>query len=209
MLNIQRYIGGLICVLSACAHALAQDPQSVDKPVPKVGDSHIYSVLDPVSLVEKAVQELVITEVTDQFIKVMDKTAGKETETLRDLDWATLQAGGRQYTPPIRALAFPLVVGKKWEHTNTSTHPTCGNNTADLKSEVVGWEDVTVPAGTFRTIRIDSQGYWSSRCGRDRLAYKFWYSPDVRWLVKSEATTYAGGKLYDQQIRTLKSFKVQ
>jgi hypothetical protein len=106
-------------------------------------------------------------------------------------------------------LVFPLVVGKKWEHSNTAPHPTCGQNTADLKNEVVAWEEVTVPAGTFRAIRIDSQGYWSSSCGRDRLAYKFWYAPEVHWLVKSEAVTYAGGKVYDKQIRVLKSFKLQ
>jgi hypothetical protein len=52
----------------------------------------------------------------------------------------------------------------------------------------MGWEDVTVPAGTFRALRIDSKGAWQNTCASNRLQYKFWYVPKVKWLVARSQT---------------------
>ena len=108
----------------------------------------------------------------------------------------------------IRALSFPMAPKNKWEHTNTRSHPTCGKTINELKNEVMGWEDVSVPAGTFRALRIDSNGYWRNSCGSGRLAFRFWYAPKVKWHVKSESRVYAGGQLFDGSIRELTSFKI-
>jgi len=186
--------------------AQAQDLAQVEKPDPKVGDTRIYAVLEPISRVEQRVQELTVTEVTDSQIQITDKVSS--VVTTYDRDWAIKQVGSRRYTPSVRALTFPMQVGKKWEHSNSYAHASCGTTTSDLKNEVVGWEDVIVPAGTFRALRIDSNGYWNNSCGSDRSEYKFWYVPKVKWLVKSESRIFAGGRLYDGQILELKSFRV-
>lgn len=198
----------LVAVLTVfCLSAQAQDPVQVEKPEPKVGDTRIYAALEPISKVEQRTEELAVTEVSDSHIQMTDKVSS--VVVTYDRDWAIKQVGSRNYSPSIRALAFPMQVGKKWEHSNSYVHDRCGNTTSDLKNEVVGWEEVTVPAGTFRALRIDSSGYWRNNCGSDRLEYKFWYVPKVKWLVKSESLTYAGGRLYDGQIRELKSYKVE
>jgi len=77
-----------------------------------------------------------------------------------------------------------------------------------LKSEVIGWEDVLVPAGKFRAIRIDSRGFWRSGCGTDKLAYKFWYSPQVKSFVRSESIVYHRGEMIVNAVRELTAYKV-
>lgn len=205
---MKRYCLSVVATLSVFSFAAqAQDPAQVDKPEPKVGDTRIYAALEPISRVEQRTEELTVTEVTDSQIQITDKVSS--VVATYDRDWALKQVGSRSYIPSIQALTFPMKVGKKWEHSNSYAHERCGNTTSDLKSEVIGWEDVTVPAGTFRALRIDSSGYWKNNCGSDRLAYKFWYVPKVKWLVKSEALTFAGGRLYDGQIRELKAFHTE
>jgi hypothetical protein len=172
-----------------------------------VGDNRVYAVLEPISRVEQRISDLTVTEVTDNHIQVTDKTSSHIA--LYDRQWALKKAGSRKYSPPVQAVSFPMHPGKTWEHTNTYTHASCGATTSELKNEVVGWEDVTVPAGTFRALRIDSSGYWRNRCGSDRSQYKFWYVPAVKWFVKSESLIYAGGRIYDGHILELKSYKVE
>jgi hypothetical protein len=64
-----------------------------------------------------------------------------------------------------------------------------------LKSKVIGWEQVTVPAGTFWALKIEQTG-WSNdlspsaivatyqRAGV-RVDLTLWYSPEVKYIVKS------------------------
>lgn len=189
------------------ALVLAQEPPAqIERPEPKVGDKRTYAILDGISKVEQGVEELTLSEITESEIRFSEIN---NRSAVYDKEWGLVQDGSRKYSPAIQMVSFPLSIGKKWEHSNTHSHQSCGNTTSNLKNEVVGWEDVTVPAGTFRALRIDSSGYWRNNCGSDRSVYKFWYAPKVKWLVKSEAVIYAGGRIYDATIRELKSFHVE
>ena len=200
---IRMFVG---LVLTMPVLAQAQDLPLVDRPEAKVGDARAYNVREPSSATVQKVEDLAVTEVGDAQILMKERSSG--VEIVYDREWALKRVGSRSYSPAIKALVFPMKIGQKWEHSNTYTHPSCGLTTSDLSNEVVGWEDVTVPAGTFRALRVDSAGYWRNSCGRDRLAYKFWYVPKVKWLVKSESLTYSSGRIYEAVLRELKSFQV-
>jgi hypothetical protein len=202
-LKLAIFIGPL-AVAAPGAHA--QDPARVESPEARLGDTRIYDVLEPRSRAVRRLEELVITEITDAQVQVTDKVSS--TVTAYEKNWALKQVGARVYTQPVQALSFPLEVGKKWEHSNSYVHASCGLTTSTLKSEVVGWEDVTVPAGSFRALRIDSSGQWRNGCGGDRQSYRFWYAPAVKWVVRSETLVYAQGQIFDSQLRELRSFKV-
>jgi hypothetical protein len=147
-----------------------------------------------------------VSKVSDTEI-VMTDQAGDITTVLNQ-DFAITRSGRDSFDPPIQALKFPMSVGARWEHSNSRNHAQCGRNLTRLKSEVVRWEDITVGAGTFRTLHIKSEGEWSNSCGSGRLAYRFWYSPDVKWWVKTESNVYARGSLYESTTRELKSYRL-
>jgi hypothetical protein len=84
--------------------------------------------------------------------------------------------------PPQRTLDFPLEVGKKW---NFSYRNLNLGATFQRWNRVEGWEEVRVPAGPFRALKIHSDGR------RFDTGYQFaeiyWYAPAVKGLVKAES----------------------
>jgi hypothetical protein len=65
---------------------------------------------------------------------------------------------------------------------------------------------VTVPAGSFRALRIEATGQWRSSCGSDRMAQTFWVAPDQGLPVKQELQSYFGGRLQSFDTTELVSF---
>jgi hypothetical protein len=87
-----------------------------------------------------------------------------------------------KYRPCDEDMQFPLTVGKTW--TVVYGFSTGGGNFVQQTGTgtVVGIEDVTVPAGTFKAYRVES------RHGPD-LRTTFWYVPEpVGFFVKAEST---------------------
>ncbi|HEY2138838.1 MAG TPA: hypothetical protein VGH00_02070 [Chthoniobacterales bacterium] len=98
------------------------------------------------------------------------------------------------YDPPRQYLPNPLVAGQKWEWagkdpTQTEHHE---NN------RVVGFENVTVPAGKFRAMKVTSE-----ISGGSSMVRTTWYAPGVG-LIKS--ATEAGQIKYGFEL-TDYSFK--
>lgn len=75
----------------------------------------------------------------------------------------------------------------------------------------VGWDGVTVPAGTFKALCIEVAG---RRLGANvglttRFVYKVWYVPEVRRYVKVQHQSWsANGALYASDLVELDSFKL-
>jgi len=85
---------------------------------------------------------------------------------------------------------WPLEEGQTWEY--LWVQPGMGETA--WKAKVRGWETITVPAGTFRAIRIDVenscyyQGVDGGVCRQEDIV---WYSPVVRAKVRLERRTYS------------------
>ena len=86
-------------------------------------------------------------------------------------------------------LRFPLSPGKAWDFAYTATVKT---NTIKVtqRAMVTGWETVTVPAGSFRTLRVEHRGTYSATDGSFRWSGKisetYWYAPMAQRIVKRE-----------------------
>ena len=92
---------------------------------------------------------------------------------------------------------FPMAPGNEWKYEYEGR---LGLFSAryDMSATVVGWEDVTVPAGTFRALRIAHTGSWSreadfSREGRTgtwtgSVKVTYWYAPAAKTMVKTLCT---------------------
>ncbi len=202
---IQRMMS-LALALGLTGFAQAQDAARVDKPVMKVGDMRSYVVRDAISRGVTGEVSLTVETLTPESLVMRD--SGQPQAVMFNGEFGMLNSGVVQYSSPFQLLQFPLEVGRTWTHKPAYVHERCGDTVSELKSTVVGWEDVTVPAGSFRALRIDSDGRYRNGCGSDRQNFKFWYAPNVKWLVRSEIWIYGGGRPREAQIRELTAFKL-
>jgi hypothetical protein len=81
------------------------------------------------------------------------------------------------FNPPAR-WDYPLEVGKSWKKTYTTTnHVTKQDVTYDVAQKVEAYEDVTVPAGTFKAFKIKS----SDTLGNENT---IWIAPELGIFIK-------------------------
>ncbi len=85
------------------------------------------------------------------------------TEKLVGADWSRSRSINGRDTLVNRPLAFPLSVGKSWTVDYTEEHPNREFTSRRWHTtyKVVGWDDVTVPAGTFNALKIEAENDWS------------------------------------------------
>lgn len=145
-------------------------------------------------------------------------------ERMFPANWSIERTVNGRPTVVNQPLAFPLSVGKTWKIAWTEDHP----NPRLISQRVIetyrvtGWDDVTVPAGTFHALKIEADGTWSTsvapaasnvsssltddfgtttverslhttpRINSGRMYKAFWYVPDVKRWVKASEEYYNG-----------------
>ena len=102
----------------------------------------------------------------------------------------------KKYTMGLRKiLDFPLSNGKQWTYSYSA--PTL---TPWMKAtfyydysenfKILGWEDVQIRAGKFKTLKLEYKRVASSSFpGQDtgeEIKNQYWYSPDVKYFVKCQ-----------------------
>jgi len=107
-----------------------------------------------------------------------------------------------------RILNFPINVGMEWKDTFT-TQALVGDKKGDTFNyeeylKVLGWENVEVKAGNFKTAKIE---YLQVNLGRGYSGRSFyWFAPEVKYFVKCE---YDPMYFYGVANWELASFKLQ
>jgi hypothetical protein len=189
----------------------AAQPQRVERPAFKVGDSWTYNKIDGWKNEFEFAVVSTLTEIGGESIvlETMGLDGSGRTRITRTSDFNLVQTEEQKRTrrtsPYYPNYAFPLAVGKTWtrdvEFTDTGESDKLVR--ARLTARVARWEIVTVPAGTFLALRIDirgdyhgsnASGSWSGEI-RDRL----WFSPEVRNAVKYEYEDTLGGGRYTSE----------
>lgn len=123
----------------------------------------------------------------------------------------------RATTPHRPALVFPLgSVGAwgasfRWERADLSAPQ-------HLRTEgkVAGWEEVTMPAGSFRALRVEllTSAFAVSQAGRffpdlrqfGGIAETYWYAPQASSFVKHIERRYVGPVLIERRSLELAAF---
>lgn len=100
-----------------------------------------------------------------------------------NLNWIGSFADGKELgsvEPCIRVFKWPLRVGKKWDSGYTLRDYSQGIHvsTSKVAVNIRTYEEVTVPAGTFKALRIQAGG---ETC---------WYVPSIGWVVKEQIGPY-------------------
>lgn len=165
---------------------------SVEKPDLKIGDSWTYRTINLMNDQETMRYQQTITEVSDTEIKLDDyvisssntSNAGKTFKKRADKDtWTfydTRVKDGKQI-----AFVFPLVIGNEWKYDFT-----WNTSRTSESAKVEGEETITVPAGTFKTIKIVHNGFynytWNGSPYSARIEETYWYAPEIKRFVKRE-----------------------
>jgi hypothetical protein len=103
-----------------------------------------------------------------------------------NLNWIGLFGEGRtleKAEPCIRIFEWPLKIGEKWKSEYTLRDYSDHSHSVYVHSSKVDvnirtYEQVTVPAGTFKALRIQVGGE------------TVWYAPSIEWIVKEQMGPY-------------------
>ncbi|HEY6420163.1 MAG TPA: hypothetical protein VIX59_14280 [Candidatus Binataceae bacterium] len=114
------------------------------------------------------------------------------------LTWRSLTYGDTpptNYQPALQLFPFPLTPGKHWSETSQYHTPDMSVSGKNIVEGKVGdWGQVTVPAGTYRALRVDTHDRVIGRGGAaDEIDLTYWYVPEVnRWVKYSYRGTAEG-----------------
>jgi hypothetical protein len=140
----------------------------------------------------------------------------RETGTIHvSADFSSTRESSLYFLPPFYQLQFPLTLGKVWTYTVRRPSPLGAYTGDQLELEVTriiqGVVSITVPAGTFDSIRI----YGHERSLRPTISspvlqfqptigygsgdFIVWYAPKVKQVAR---ITWRGAGPWDQQYRS-------
>jgi hypothetical protein len=115
-------------------------------------------------------------------------------------DYAALEIQGKgdrpsmKFSPAMKMLDWPLQVGKAWSQDITIENTIGNRGTVKTKVEVVAYESVTVPAGTFMAYKIVV-----SMNGTQTLQH--WYAPEIRnWIRTNGAGAFGMSPTVEEMI---------
>jgi hypothetical protein len=203
---------------------VAQADAPVAKPEVKIGDRWTYRRMDYAKNTPGESYELVVTFAGPRAIQaVVTGPGARESDVTYTPEWNDVVShSGVVNVREKGELQFPLHVGATyrlvWELENPQFNAGSGRHERTVK--VVGWEEISVPAGRFRALKIVSEG-----THRAFLTYSmtppgsvkdtFWYVPAVkRWVkhLQESATPNLGSRgafEYRTTGEELVGFKVQ
>ena len=161
----------LALAVLACAASTALHAQTIDRPAIKEGDKWRY--VARTEQIKGGTQEassrefdLWITRVGSHTFLMARKPADSNmppNEVDLNLDWSTTRVMNGEEKVVSRPYLFPLKPGMDWDTDSTDIHPSPGVKTLrnKLHYTVLGWEEIKVAAGTFKALKIETEGVWS------------------------------------------------
>jgi hypothetical protein len=176
----------LSLTLLSAAPAPAQAPKA-ERPTYSVGDKWIRS---------DGAYDLIRIE-NGRYVFAAD--GGREVHLTRDLGIARIVRGGQvvlELEPPASP-TWPLAVGQwgvSWL-TLKSQDPQYGQSLARLSWKVDAYEDVRVPAGTFkayRVVQVLEPRFLAASPQARRVELAVWYAPAIQQLVRADGNDLSG-----------------
>jgi hypothetical protein len=190
--------GALLLSPLLCA---AQTVLPVERPHVKPGDRWTYQRMNYDAGKAGGRFELQVVFSDRGVIQVVGtgKIQDEEVDTTYTADWNAVSTAARMFYPHTGWFKFPLQEGDRYKAAYESIIPAKNIKARNQREvNVVGWEDVVVPAGKFRALKIVSEGRFhrletSSVTGSSRNV--IWYVPAVkRWVKLTLENRPAGAK---------------
>ena len=201
-----------ICLIAVAAYSHAE---TTDKPDVHVGDRWSWQHTNGLVNERDVTRVEDVVGISDNEIKTRVRIKGKSGSDIYTYtrDWNPVDIVSAQWTPYLKRFVFPLEVGKKWDGAADKMVFKGGKHGKfSLTGEVVAFEKVTVPAGTFDAYKIKLttdavstdedviSGHTEETC---------WYAPAVRQNVKCEDTFSRDGRVRTMDIDELLEFNLR
>lgn len=186
----------------AAGAASAADLAVVGQPRPAVGDTWTYqSEIRAAGQSKKLTETFEVSGVTGNRVHVVvlrkfEGDAGGEpveADMVFSDDWNVMITGNRGgrpsaiMRPSTAMLKFPVKPGESYPSDYDMETLPDGNLVRHRRvTKVVGWEQVTVPAGRFRALRIEAEGtvQVAKKPRPGRTMVTVWWVPEIRRWVK-------------------------
>jgi Zn-dependent protease with chaperone function len=98
-----------------------------------------------------------------------------------------------RFSPPLRLIRWPVRVGDTWSGVITIEQSSGRRQSGQMKADVLGYEEVKVPAGTFLAFKIIVS------LGGIRYQ-EIWYAPETRTFVRAITYDRGGGQVISELI---------
>lgn len=202
-----RVLVALATCLFIGAPAFAQDDaRRIESPGVRVGDTWIYNKIDGWSRNLEEISVNVVKRVDASGIVMQSSSLDGTSvaKVVRSAAFNLVRIEGQTFTqtaqPFYPSYSFPLYVGKTWKGTVVLSNTKWQGIvvTAKLSGRALGWELVTVPAGTFLALKLSMEGSYVASGGLDgswggTIEETLWYAPEVRNAVRYEYVDFIGG----------------
>jgi hypothetical protein len=83
-----------------------------------------------------------------------------------------------------RLFNFPLEIGKSWKDKFISKGGIKEYTYLETFT-ALGWEDIVVPAGKFKTVKIEYKQFNTDEPAKEGKLW-YWYSPDAKYMIKCQ-----------------------
>ena len=168
----------------------AQDP--VVRPEVKVDDRWVYRRTDPRAKPPTIIYEARVSFVDARTIHtVVERQGGqRDSDATWTPEWNTVVGGdGSVFETQKGLLQFPLSPGRQYPAAWELRRPRTGDFHVrhERTVKVVGWEEIEVPAGKFRALKVYAEGTYRllDRKQGDWARNTYWYVPGVKRWIKS------------------------
>ena len=182
----------LALFLTLPALCAAQADAPVAKPDVRVGDRWVYRHTDRRMKPPTAIFEIRVSFVDARAIHaVVEPQGGKrESDATWTRDWNNVVAVDEGVFEIEKAmLQFPFTPGQQYQAAWDIRRPRAGafHVRHERTVKVVGWEEVEVPAGKFRALKILAEGTYRriDKPFSDKARNTYWYVPQVKRWVKT------------------------
>jgi hypothetical protein len=201
------------CLLSFSAIG-ADEASAVAKPDVKVGERWSYRRTDYLTnKVSFSIEGRVVSMGPDEILLVAKRSdQSGEFDVFFTSEWGVIVLGGTTFIPRTDFFKFPLKVGA----THQTTYETANKGSParakfELAVKVMGWEDIEVPAGKFRALKLEANGNYirleaGNRSG-GMVRVRYWYVPEIKRWAKytyeegSRGLSYPDNAFSDELIK--------
>jgi hypothetical protein len=187
--------------------------QAVDPGPIRVGDRWSYDIKDALTGDLRQAVTIVAAEINEKEITTRISVRGRDRPLtfVFDHDWGHVDDGVWKHRPSdLLGIKKPLQVGRQWRAEGNSANLQNGValQTSAL-AKVVGQEQITTPAGTFDTFRIEltvRQINTRDQTKSTTLNTVTWYAPAITRWVKRQTEVRAEGRLRDSLYEELTEY---
>lgn len=203
----------LLLAIGLALPALAQE--AVPRPEVKPGDRWTYRKIDLWNNKQIGRPNLTVAFANKDVINVVQKRGQDEIDVSYTSEWNLVNDfNSGVYNPHTGLLRFPLQVGASYPTRFEVTRRRQGafRTRIEATMKVVRWEDVTVPAGKFRALKVEGNGSYQRQdtFSSGQIRYAIWYAPAVkRWVKFTVENTDSRGQPFTRETDELVEYKLQ